>query len=89
MNSEFGMKGKFITVSPAVDLHYVEAGTGDLCLVLVPGWTMSVEVFEHQLAHYADSNTVRCTPLIQDPTAEAVNLKMVIPIGITVRTSTP
>jgi len=60
VNFESGMKGEFVTVSPAVDLHYVEAGTGDLCLVLVPGWTMSVEVFEHQLAHYADSNTVRC-----------------------------
>jgi len=60
VNFESGMEGEFITVSPAVDLHYVEAGAGDLCLVLVPGWTMSVEVFEHQLAHYADSNAVRC-----------------------------
>ena len=60
MNFGSSVEGRFVTISSDVDLHYVEAGTGDLCLLLVPGWTMSVEVFERQLAHYANSNVVRC-----------------------------
>lgn len=41
-----------ITVADGVELAYVERGSG-APVVLVPGWTMSGEVFEHQLSALA------------------------------------
>ena len=43
-----------ITVADGVEIAYAERGSG-LPLVLVPGWTMSGEVFEHQLTELASS----------------------------------
>ena len=37
-----------VNVEPDVEIAYLERGAGQ-ALVLVPGWTMSGEVFEHQL----------------------------------------
>jgi len=43
--------GHFRT-SDGVELHYLEAGTG-ATLVLVPGWTMPAEIWQHQLRHFS------------------------------------
>ena len=51
---------QFITTAVGVNLRYIEVGSGDCTLLLVPGWTMSAEVFEHQLEHYENSSTFRC-----------------------------
>ena len=43
-----------IPVADGVEIAYTERGSGP-SVVFVPGWTMSGEVFEHQLAELAPS----------------------------------
>ena len=50
----------YVTPEPGVDLFFQSAGEGDAAILLVPGWTMSTEVFEHQLSHYAAATDLRC-----------------------------
>lgn len=44
-----------VQLSPDLRMHYQKVGTGQTTLLLVPGWTMSNEVFEKQLQHYRNS----------------------------------
>jgi microsomal epoxide hydrolase len=48
--------GHFRT-SDGIKLHYLEAGSGPT-LVLVPGWTMPAEIWEHQIRHFASTHRV-------------------------------
>jgi non-heme chloroperoxidase len=36
-----------------VKIHYLEAGSGDRTLVLVPGWTMTAEIWKEQIAYFS------------------------------------
>jgi non-heme chloroperoxidase len=47
----------YAKVSETFTIHYQTAGNGDIAIVLVPGWTMTTDAFEHQLAYFADSDT--------------------------------
>jgi pimeloyl-ACP methyl ester carboxylesterase len=49
--------GQYLEVSPGVEIYYEDKGTGP-ALVLVPGWTFTTEVFEHQLAAFSDTHRV-------------------------------
>jgi non-heme chloroperoxidase len=43
--------------SDGVELHYLEAGSGPT-LVLVTGWTMPAEIWQHQIRHFASTHRV-------------------------------
>jgi len=43
----------YVEVAPSVDLYVEETGTGRP-LVFVPGWTMTTEVFQRQVPHFAE-----------------------------------
>src|SRR5882672_7284967 len=45
-------EGSF-TTSDGVRLHYIEAGAGDL-LVMIPGWSQTAAQFKHQIAGLSD-----------------------------------
>ena len=49
--------GNYIEVEPGVDIYYEEKGKGS-CIVFVPGWTFTTEVFEHQLDHLSLTHRV-------------------------------
>ena len=49
--------GDYLEVSPGVEIYYEDAGTGP-ALVLVPGWTFTTRVFEHQIAAFSKTNRV-------------------------------
>ncbi|WP_422375674.1 alpha/beta fold hydrolase [Roseibium sp.] len=49
--------GDYLQVEPGVDLYYEDHGTG-LPIVLVPGWTFTTEVFEHQIEAFAKTHRV-------------------------------
>ena len=51
---------ELVAVEPGVELFYTRTGSGDMTLLLVPGWTMSAEVFQRQLNHYKGSVKVSC-----------------------------
>lgn len=46
---------EYVKVSDDLTIHYETAGTGPRTILFVPGWSMSAEVFEKQLAHFKDS----------------------------------
>lgn len=47
------MKEGSFTTSDGVRLHYIEAGSGDV-LVMIPGWSQTAAQFKHQIAGLSD-----------------------------------
>jgi non-heme chloroperoxidase len=39
-----------------IKIHYIEAGTGDLTILFIPGWTMNAEVWKEQILYFASRN---------------------------------
>lgn len=62
-----------ISISAELTMHYKKAGTGALNVVLVPGWTMSSEVFDRQLTHF--SSLTRYTIYAIDPRGQGKSTK--------------
>ena len=50
---------QFVPIDSELTLYYEESGNGDLPILLVPGWTMTTRVFEHQLEFFAKSEKYR------------------------------
>lgn len=44
--------GQYIRVSPDLDVHYEEAGTGSP-LIFIPGWAGTTEFYTHQMTHFS------------------------------------
>lgn len=53
------MTGKLIQIDTELSLFVEESGFGDVTLLMVPGWTMTTEVFEQQRDFFADSKDYR------------------------------
>lgn len=49
--------GGYIEVAPGVDIYYEDEGEGPP-LVLIPGWTFTTKVFDHQFAEFSKSHRV-------------------------------
>lgn len=49
VSGHVGSLGKFVEVSPGVELHYWDVGTGTP-LLFVTGWTFTADMFVHQLS---------------------------------------
>ena len=62
-----------VTISDDVVIHYVEAGSGNQTVVMVPGWTMSGDSFEKQLEHFEESKKYRVIAL--DPRGQGQSTK--------------
>jgi len=45
-------KSHFFETGPGVEIHYVDEGQGTP-LILVPGWTFSIDVFEKQIEYFS------------------------------------
>jgi len=52
-----GVRDGFVTTSDGVKLHYLESGSGP-AIVFVPGWTMPAEIWEPQIAYFAQRHHV-------------------------------
>jgi non-heme chloroperoxidase len=55
-----------------IKIHYIEAGTGDLTLVFIPGWTMTAEVWKEQIPYFASRNY---RVLAYDPRSQGLTTK--------------
>ncbi|GAB4423207.1 MAG: hypothetical protein OHK0015_00530 [Chloroflexi bacterium OHK40] len=64
--------GTYLEVAPGVELYYEEHGAGQP-LVFVPGWTFTTEVFQHQVAHFAQTYRV----IVVDPRSQGRSSKTV------------
>ncbi|WP_444944532.1 alpha/beta fold hydrolase [Microbulbifer sp. ZKSA006] len=64
-----------VKLNDSLSLHYQQAGSGDTTIIFIPGWMMSTEVFEHQLAHFKDSHKYRA--LAYDPRGQGKSSKPV------------
>ncbi|WP_444924756.1 alpha/beta fold hydrolase [Microbulbifer sp. DLAB2-AF] len=56
-------------------IYYEQSGSGDTAIIFIPGWMMSADVFEHQLAHFKDSKKYRA--LAYDPRGQGKSSKPV------------
>ncbi len=52
--------GSYLEVAPGVDIYYEDEGEG-VPLVLIPGWTFTTKVFDHQFAAFSGSHRVICS----------------------------
>lgn len=50
---------EYVKLSDDLTIHYETSGQGDQVILFVPGWTMSADVFQKQMAHFADSKTYK------------------------------
>ncbi len=57
VSRHIGALGRFVEVSPGVELHYWDVGQGPP-LLFVTGWTFTADVFIHQLAEFSKDHRV-------------------------------
>lgn len=67
-------KSGFVTTPDGVKIHYLQAqpqtpGTKSPALLFVPGWTMPAEIWEKQIAYFADSRRV----VAMDPRSQGLS----------------
>ena len=49
-------QAEYVKISPELTMHYETAGQGDKTIVFTPGWLMSANAFEKQLANFEGSD---------------------------------
>ncbi|MDE1463717.1 alpha/beta fold hydrolase [Spartinivicinus poritis] len=70
-----GVPAEDVKINENLTIHYEQAGSGDITIIFIPGWMMSTDVFEHQLAHFKNSTTYRA--LAYDPRGQGKSSKPV------------
>lgn len=53
------IRSDYARVSDDLTIHYQTAGSGDVTVLLVPGWTMTSDVFDRQLWHFENARHAR------------------------------
>jgi pimeloyl-ACP methyl ester carboxylesterase len=48
-------RSDYVNVDESVQLFYQQTGLGQQAIIFIPGWTMSSQIFKHQLTHFDDS----------------------------------
>ncbi|QUI65063.1 alpha/beta fold hydrolase [Pseudoalteromonas sp. A22] len=66
---------KEVQIDDNLTIHYEQSGSGDTTIIFIPGWMMSSEVFEHQLAHFKEST--KYTAVAFDPRGQGKSSKPV------------
>ncbi len=66
---------EYVKLSSDLTIHYEQAGNGEVSIIFIPGWMMSTEVFEHQIAHFRNSSEYRA--LTYDPRGQGRSSKTV------------
>jgi non-heme chloroperoxidase len=69
------MTSDYVRIDAELSLYYQQAGQGDRTILLIPGWTMSTRVFEHQFEYFDQSEEFRFISL--DPRAQGLSSKTV------------
>ena len=64
-----------VKIDQDLTIFYRQAGGGDTTILFIPGWMMSTDVFEHQLAHFESSTKYRA--LAYDPRGQGRSSKTV------------
>ena len=66
-------KSEDVKVSDELTIHYQQSGSGDIAIIFIPGWTMSTDVYVHQLEHFAKSTDFRA--ITYDPRGQGLSTK--------------
>ena len=66
---------EYIDLDNGLTLHYETSGNGETKILFIPGWMMSTEVFEHQLAYFKGSDEY--TAIAYDPRGQGRSSKTV------------
>jgi pimeloyl-ACP methyl ester carboxylesterase len=67
------MTSDYVRIDEELSLYYQQAGQGDRTILLIPGWTMSTRVFEHQFEYFDQSEEFRFISF--DPRAQGLSSK--------------
>ncbi|WDE14351.1 alpha/beta hydrolase [Thalassomonas haliotis] len=62
-----------VKLNEELNIYYEQAGSGDTTIIFIPGWMMSTDVFEHQIAHF--KNSTRYRALAFDPRGQGKSSK--------------
>ncbi len=73
--SDISFASDRVKIDDTLTIHYQQVGSGDTTIIFIPGWMMSAEVFEHQLAHFEGSIEYRV--LAYDPRGQGRSSKPV------------
>ena len=68
-------QAEYLKLSSDLTIHYEKSGSGDITIIFIPGWTMSTDVFVHQLNHFEGST--KFTALTYDPRGQGRSSKTV------------
>ncbi len=60
---------RFFTASDGVKLHYLEAGSGEMTLVFIPGWLMPAGIFDKQIEELSRAHRV----IVLDPRGQGLS----------------
>ncbi len=66
-------KAEYVNLETGVTIHYEQSGNGSIPIVFIPGWTMSTDVFVHQLSHFEGSDKFRA--IAYDPRGQGRSSK--------------
>jgi len=66
-------RAEFAQLDTDLTIHYEQAGQGEISILFIPGWTMSTDVFVHQLAHFEGSKKFRA--IAYDPRGQGLSSK--------------
>lgn len=69
------VRAEYVQLTSDLTIHYETAGHGDIAVVFIPGWTMTTEVFVHQLKHFEGSERFRA--IAYDPRGQGYSSKTV------------
>ncbi|WP_206355533.1 alpha/beta fold hydrolase [Vibrio maerlii] len=64
---------EYVQISPELTMHYETAGHGEKTIVFTPGWLMSANAFEKQLAHFEGSDEY--TAIAYSPRSQGLSTK--------------
>ena len=68
-------RAEYVQLNIDLTIHYEKSGSGDITIIFIPGWTMSTDVFVHQLNHFEGST--KFTALTYDPRGQGHSSKTV------------
>ncbi len=70
---EPGITDAYAKISDDFTMHYRMSGSGETAIIFIPGWTMTADVFDHQLAYF--QNSEEFTALAYDPRAQGLTTR--------------
>lgn len=71
--ASFLCHANLVKIDESLQLYYQQSGKGQQPIVFIPGWTMSSQIFKHQLTHFKESKQYKVFAI--DPRGQGLSSK--------------